>query len=460
MLSKYENISKSLAKALINDNDHKWISSGVHAILFLNSEKSENKSNLNRVIYLFYWPLPTSFELKNKNIKNAQQIKRMKKDPSCLLSRVLHEISSTVCISVHSQELKHFGPVERNVRRVRNYGLSYKKTQESQFSLAKQATKIINIDSYEDRYKLYAQEMFLLNGSNLRGFCKTYPQEARAQNVPYRIDATSEKQLISQLKQLNKKYILKCHPSLENKGIEVLAKAIITSEYNKYQRDMNTAKDSKDKAIKSIEVEAINNLTQLKLEKRTEFQNFCMNNTKYRKKHDQLKSVCSLNDNWPDAIKKYLQFERFKINTLSGYKRSETDKIIRIFTTEITTILNEYQRKTKHIENDYDQKFNNIQQEKAKGSLWGMKVASDLQKQQHKEDKEKRLKELEKAKSMEQTEAIENTMKNWIICFKKRAKMFMEKVEQSKQKYSPLNIYTIKKKLKNKIDKTYSKKKK
>eukprot|EP01084_Bolivina_argentea_P312020 540159_1 len=120
MLLKYESISKTLYNVLIDDHEHKYISSGVHAILDVNYQKTSNKldkSNVNKIIYLFYWPLPSSFQLKDNDIEVAKQLKKMKRDPSCLLSRVLHEISITVCIPVHAQELKDFGPMKRNTKR-------------------------------------------------------------------------------------------------------------------------------------------------------------------------------------------------------------------------------------------------------------------------------------------------------------------------------------------------------
>ena len=79
--------------------------------LYMNKSHSifgENNFNPKKreIIYLFYWSLTNSFDM-NK----MKEVKYMRKDPACLLSRVLYEISSTVCIKVSENELKEFSAV-------------------------------------------------------------------------------------------------------------------------------------------------------------------------------------------------------------------------------------------------------------------------------------------------------------------------------------------------------------
>merc|ERR1712130_714873 len=103
ILQSFSAISRSMYDALkYNQDQEPLIDAGIHAILPVKLHREGYKWNC--VIYLFYWPMENSFDM-----ERMKAVKYMRKDPSCLLSRVLFEISSTVCIQVSSSELTDFG---------------------------------------------------------------------------------------------------------------------------------------------------------------------------------------------------------------------------------------------------------------------------------------------------------------------------------------------------------------
>eukprot|EP01084_Bolivina_argentea_P168209 291761_1 len=59
-----------------------------------------------------------------------KEVKNMRRDPSCLLSRVLYEISSTVCIQVGSKELTNFGIDEQVIPQTEEKNSEEKETKD------------------------------------------------------------------------------------------------------------------------------------------------------------------------------------------------------------------------------------------------------------------------------------------------------------------------------------------
>ena len=84
MLDKFNSISKLLHEKLM-DKECDDLSAGIHAILPVKLQKNDNIKKWDGTIYLFYWSLPMSFDM-----KRMRSVKYMRKDPSCLLSRVCH----------------------------------------------------------------------------------------------------------------------------------------------------------------------------------------------------------------------------------------------------------------------------------------------------------------------------------------------------------------------------------
>ena len=84
MLKHFNSISDALYDKL-TDKECEDLSPGIHAILPVNLQKEDNIKSWDGIIYLFYWSLLNSFDM-----KKMKSVKRMRKDPACLLSRVCY----------------------------------------------------------------------------------------------------------------------------------------------------------------------------------------------------------------------------------------------------------------------------------------------------------------------------------------------------------------------------------
>eukprot|EP01083_Nonionella_stella_P080979 222791_1 len=203
--------------------------------------------NWDRVLYLFYWSLPNSFDMvKMKGVKN------MRRDPACLLSRVLYEISSTVSIMVSSSELRDFGVVKHGnkqikkaKRAVRRVQLVIEETKENHIVCLQQATPHKKITTYSSTHRSNASDVFLFGGGCMTGWCQLYPKKAHVRMKRIRWTGSTKEELEKKIKELNKNYVITLDCNLPKSDQGIVFQAILPKEYAEYEQKIEELKKAK-----------------------------------------------------------------------------------------------------------------------------------------------------------------------------------------------------------------------
>eukprot|EP01084_Bolivina_argentea_P024956 46450_1 len=200
----------------------------------------------NHILYLFYWSLPNSF-----NMAKMKKQSNMRQDPSCLLSRVLYEISNTVSISVSSKELHDFGVTKRidsnknsgnSKRSIRRVKLIIEETKENHVLCTNEPTKEITVTT-SNEFNNDSRDRFLFGGNRINGWCQMYHQEPRTEQEQKTIKSLSKQECIEKMIELNKSYIISWSKSFDQDRIgvnaiapvNILAKAIAPEQYREIQ---------------------------------------------------------------------------------------------------------------------------------------------------------------------------------------------------------------------------------
>ena len=77
-----ESFKRVRGEQLKGFDKNEYVQPGIHAILPIHSQQPHYE--WNNIIYIFYWSLLRSFDM-NK----MKEVKNMRTDPSCLLTRIL-----------------------------------------------------------------------------------------------------------------------------------------------------------------------------------------------------------------------------------------------------------------------------------------------------------------------------------------------------------------------------------
>eukprot|EP01083_Nonionella_stella_P119978 359054_1 len=248
MLMKYKSISKALYDKLIDDETNAVLSPGIHGIVPVNLQQDTHMDDWDRVIYLFYWSLPSSFDMvKMKGVKN------MRRDPACLLSRVLYEISSTVAIMVSSSELHDFGVVKhsgkkikKQKRTIRRVKLVIEETKENHIMCLNQTTPQKEILTFSDVHNSTASDLFLFGGPCLTGWCQLYPQKERVTQKRIRWDGSTKEELTNKIKALNTKYMIELDYDLPLPAQGIVIQSLMPDQYADYKQTIDRLKVEED----------------------------------------------------------------------------------------------------------------------------------------------------------------------------------------------------------------------
>eukprot|EP01083_Nonionella_stella_P225640 801980_1 len=251
MLMKYKSISKALYDKLIDDETNDVLSPGIHGILPVHLQQENKMHDWDRVIYLFYWSLPNSFDM--VKMKGKKGVKNMRRDPACLLSRVLYEISSTVAIMVSSSELHDFGVVKhsgkkikKQKRTIRRVKLVIEETKENQIMCLDQATPQKEIQTHSNVHKNTASNVLLFGGGCMTGWCQFYPQKARIISKPVQWRGSTKDEVVDKIKELNTEYILSLDPNLDYQAKCIVAESIVPKQYAAYKQKIDQLRDEEN----------------------------------------------------------------------------------------------------------------------------------------------------------------------------------------------------------------------
>eukprot|EP01083_Nonionella_stella_P225647 801991_1 len=251
MLMKYKSISKALYDKLIDDETNDVLSPGIHGILPVHLQQDNRMDAWDRVIYLFYWSLPNSFDM--VKMKGKKGVKNMRRDPACLLSRVLYEISSTVAIMVSSSELHDFGVVKhsgkkikKQKRTIRRVKLVIEETKENQIMCLDQATPQKEIQTHSNVHKNTASNVLLFGGGCMTGWCQFYPQKARIISKPVQWRGSTKDEVVDKIKELNTEYILSLDPNLDYQAKCIVAESIVPKQYAAYKQKIDQLRDEEN----------------------------------------------------------------------------------------------------------------------------------------------------------------------------------------------------------------------
>eukprot|EP01084_Bolivina_argentea_P314320 544426_1 len=184
----------------------------------------------------------------------------MRKDPACLLSRVLYEISSTVSIQVTSNELNDFGVIQKNDQQIGKFGKSSRKnlkrvarvrfgieeTKENHIMCMKRETLQKKLSKYSSARNDNACESFLLGGNYMNGYCQLYQQPERIINELRTWKGSTQNEIIDKLKELNDEYVISWNKNFSYKAKCILAQAIAPKQFAMFNCELKKLSDAQD----------------------------------------------------------------------------------------------------------------------------------------------------------------------------------------------------------------------
>eukprot|EP01084_Bolivina_argentea_P136696 240736_1 len=491
MLIKYNTISKTLYDTLIKDETNEYIQSGIHALLPINLQ--ENKQNIKKwdhVIYFFYWSLPNSFDM-NK----MKAVRKMRKDPSCLLSRVLYEISSTVCIQVSSAELNDFGVMKTELMDskeddddddddgIETITFKLEETKENHIMCHDADTSKISLKTYSKKHSANCGDLFLLNGINLSGYVRLFTQKARTVQDPKIWTHSSKKKLYEKIKLLDAKWTIKWDAYFSNGNDQkyMVVESILPQKYQQYVTKRRELRRQKTKELNDgvLEMDA-----ESKLEYRSKLilqEYFNLYIRRCKSLHNQLTKIVNELDNQLEndlySVLDYIDMEYkelslgYDIDYNERYWRNKIlselidgiDLTLSIHSREIGKIHKYYEKAVKDIKSRKKPKLNS--EKSLGGRVWNNVkhafVDADedeiILAQMTKNEWEQYIQslidhEFQKAKRLifKQNNV---TIQHWLDKFERKYRKYKNKVYNSF-----LSKYTIKNNIKSKITKEYQQK--
>eukprot|EP01083_Nonionella_stella_P245456 853148_1 len=190
-------------------------------------------------------------------------VKAMRKDPACLLSRVLHEISSTVCVQVSSDELNDFGVIKQekdslkpNERPKRDkMTFVVEETKENHVMCEKTKTKCVDVHYYPSSRDA-PSDTFIVNGANLSLYMRLFPQQPRTIHEAKTKRCCTEEELGAFFKELDSKYIISWQHEVSHKCRYIACNAIIPNQYDTFQTNGKQLKQQKIAELKDAKLKS------------------------------------------------------------------------------------------------------------------------------------------------------------------------------------------------------------
>ena len=218
------------------------------------------------VLFLFYWPMTSSFDMDRMMGPDL-----MRKDPSCLVLRVLHEMCCTVCFSVFKKELKTFinvhgsGVTTNSGQRKQNrrHNMSFRvEEDEGDYLLCAKAPTVVKqlkmeqcrVDVGQENESKEMEEKtailqppkrdvdaFLLYGTRLSGVCQIYMDPPEC---VYSTRVWSGQNIEEFMANLNGKYVIKWSDDFASKqrGIVLLGAVSAVDAHSTYNEALNAIK--------------------------------------------------------------------------------------------------------------------------------------------------------------------------------------------------------------------------
>eukprot|EP01084_Bolivina_argentea_P024954 46444_1 len=250
----------------------------------------------NHILYLFYWSLPNSF-----NMAKMKKQSNMRQDPSCLLSRVLYEISNTVSISVSSKELHDFGVTKRidsnknsgnSKRSIRRVKLIIEETKENHVLCTNEPTKEITVTT-SNEFNNDSRDRFLFGGNRINGWCQMYHQASKTEPEMKEKRILQYQHCIEKLIKLNESYIISWSTSFDKDdwAVSTLAKAIAPQQHREIKCRRDQIVKEERELMAEIDKQVQDQLKDTKQQIVQQFFNKYIQKDKCEDMHDEMKEI-------------------------------------------------------------------------------------------------------------------------------------------------------------------------
>ncbi|ETO06455.1 hypothetical protein RFI_30937, partial [Reticulomyxa filosa] len=234
---------------------------GIHALLPL-----EQLVSLPSIyVVLFYWPVKNAFA--KDNIKRS--------NISCLFSRVLQEVSTTLCIPITKQDLTDFGTVEEIKQEPVRSGVIFdfriKEDKANSVSISNQLIDNINLKMVKssiysnlnaESLDKHPENLFVLGGTDTFGYSLSFKCGSRTEMCQHNTNFQSKKELYTFLQQTSSSYCISYQQNLCFEGKIELASALNEDIVRVYKDSQHTIQLQYEEDEKNITTKADDQLAQ------------------------------------------------------------------------------------------------------------------------------------------------------------------------------------------------------